>query len=215
MLITATTDVEEKEHRPAQVPSERRVRQGDVVERPCAQLPAAFDPQQEDPDEDERGPREQVKGQLHRAVFLESDADLREQPAERTLARNVHRRAPDADEHVHREHGQFVEEEEQEKIERDEHAVDAGDQKRQEQEEFLLALLERPRGENRRQMDEGGQHDERNRDPVHPYVPGEAQAGDHRNRDDELIARDRGVEAGQKQQGRHAGDESSQQRDDP
>ena len=59
-------------------------------------------------------------------------------------------RAPDADEQVHRQHGDLVEQEEDEEVERHEHAEDAGDEQEQQGVELLAARLDRPGRERRR-----------------------------------------------------------------
>ena len=51
-------------------------------------------------------------------------------PAEDALRAHLAARAPDADEEVHRQHGDLVEEKEHEEVERHEDAVDAGDEER-------------------------------------------------------------------------------------
>ena len=103
--------------------------------------------QREDAHEDERRPQEQVQGQLHRGVLLGADAGSAHGPAEDALRAHLAARAPDADQEVHRQHGDLVEEEEHEEVERHEDAVDAGDEEEEERVELLAPLLHRPRRE--------------------------------------------------------------------
>jgi hypothetical protein len=203
----AEPDVEQEEDRPAEPARKRRLLKLQVVERP-----PPLDPEEERSDEDERGPGKEVQGQLHRPVLLPADADLREEPAERAAAFDRHRRSPDADQDVHREHGQLVEEKEQEQIEGDEDAVDPGDEQRHEQEELLLARLQRPRREDRRQMDHGGEQDERHADPVDTEVQGESELGDQRIGDDELKAPGRSVVRAKEQEARRRRHQGAEER---
>ena len=101
----------------------------------------ARDEQRQDADEDEGRPEQQVQRQLHRRVLFRANAGSTERPAEDPLRPHFSRRTPDADEQVHRQHGDLVEQEEDEQVERDEDAVDAGDQDQQQRVELLAPLL--------------------------------------------------------------------------
>ena len=111
----------------------------------------------EDADQDEGGPEEQVEGQLHRGVFLGADAGAAEGPAEDALRAHLAARAPDADEQVHRQHRDLVEQEEHEQVERDEDAVDPGHQNQQQGVELLAAHLHGPGGPGPREDDDRGE----------------------------------------------------------
>src|SRR5207247_6984278 len=84
--------------------------------------------EREQSDENERRSEQEIEGQLHRGVFFRSDARLAIRPREDAAGAHFARRAPDADEQVHRQDRELVEEKEDEEIERAEDAVDAGDE---------------------------------------------------------------------------------------
>ena len=107
-------------------------------------------------------PGQQEQGQLHRRVIFV--------PA-----------PPYQNQRVHRHHGDFVEEEEQEQIERHEDAVHADDQHQHEGEEFLHPLPEIPHRQHAGEKDDGVQHDENGAEAIHPQVIGDADVGDPGN----------------------------------
>ena len=79
--------------------------------------------------------------------------------------------APDADEQVHRDEHHFPEEEEEEKVEREEDAYDADFQKQDGDEKFFDALLDAaPRTEDGDDGKERRQDDEEHADAVHAEV---------------------------------------------
>ncbi len=155
-------DVERQEDPLLQRGAERHRLQRHERER----VGSARDIQRENADEDERRPEEQVQRQLHRGVFLRADAGPPHRPAEDPLRLDVPRRSPDADEQVHRQHGDLVEEEEDEQIQRDEHAVDARDQQEEQRVELLPALLHRPRREHAREDDDRREQRKQRAHPV-------------------------------------------------
>jgi hypothetical protein len=131
---------------------------------------AAGDVERENADEDERRPEQQVQRELHRRVFLGADAGAAERPAEDALRPDVARRPPDADQQIHRQHRDFVEQEEDEEVERDEDAVDAGDQQQQQRVELLAALLHRPRRERAGEDDDRSEQHHQRAHPVEPEL---------------------------------------------
>ncbi len=150
---------------------------------------ARGDVQREDADENEGRPEEEIQGQLHRRVFLRADTRSPEGPAEDALRADLARGAPDADQEVHRQHGDLVEEKEDEEVERDEDAVDTGDEEQQEGVELLPALLDRPRGEDAREDDDAGQEHQEQAHAVHPQLVGDAERRHQRHLFVELEAR--------------------------
>src|SRR5436309_875817 len=76
-------------------------------------------------------------------------------------------RAPDADEQVHRQHRQLVEQEEHEEVERDEDTVHAGDEGEQQRVELLAPHRHRPRREDAGEDDDRGQQHQQQADAVH------------------------------------------------
>ena len=78
------------------------------------------------------------------------------------------RAAPDADQEVHRDEGEFPEDVEQEQVLRQEHAHHAHFQQQEEDHEILDAVLHRrPRGEDGDGRQEGRQQDEQDAQAVH------------------------------------------------
>ena len=149
-------DVEREEH--PRLESRRELRLLQVDERNA--LRAGRGVARQDAHQDERRPEQQVECQLHRGVFLRADAGPLERPPEDALRPHLPARTPDADEQVHRQDGDLVEEEEDEEVQRHEHAEHAGDQEEQQRVELLAARLDRPRREHAREQDDGGQQHE-------------------------------------------------------
>ena len=136
---------------------------------------AGVDVERQDPDQDERRPEEEVQGQLHRGVLLRPDPGLSERPGENTAGAHLARRAPDADQQVHREHGQLVEEKQYEEVERHEHAVNASDERQQQRVELLAPDRHGPRREHARHDDDGRQQHHQEADPVGAKLVRDAQ----------------------------------------
>ncbi len=123
--------------------------------------------ERQDADQNERRPEQQVQRQLHRRVFLRADARAAVRPAEDAARRHLTRRSPDADEQIHRQHGDFVEQEEDEEIERHEDAEDAGDEQQQQRVELLVARLDGPRREHAGENDDRRQQHQHDAHAVH------------------------------------------------
>ena len=109
----------------------------------------------EDADPDEDGAADQHERQLHRAVLFA-------------------RGAPDADQQVERHHRELVEEEEEEEVEREERAVDAGDEDEEEDEEVLRAEVQLPARERAGEGDDAGEQRHQRRDAVDAEVERDA-----------------------------------------
>jgi hypothetical protein len=96
------------------------------------------------------------------------------------LRADLARRAPDADEEVHRQHRDLVEEEEHEEVERHEDAEDSGHQRQEERVELLVADPHRPRREHAGEDDDRRQEDHEHRHPVDAELHRDAEGGDER-----------------------------------
>ena len=120
---------------------------------------AGFDVDRDDGDPDEHAARDEVEHQLHGAVFLVGAA-------------------PDGDEQVHGQHGELVEEEEEEDVEGEEGAVDAGEQRHEEDEVLLGAVVDAPGDDHAGEGDDAGEEDHQRRNAVGAPVHGDAQALD-------------------------------------
>ena len=81
------------------------------------------------------------------------------------------------DQQVHREDGDFVEEEQHEQVQRDENAEHAGRQDEQEGKELARAVIDAPGDQHPGEHDDAGQQDQRRAHPVHTHVVGDAQRG--------------------------------------
>ena len=127
---------------------------------------SGVDVESEDADQDERRPEQEVQRQLHRGVFFRPDPGLPVRPRENPAGSHLPRGAPDADQQVHRQHGQLVEEEQDEEIEGHEHAVDTGHQRQQERVELLAADRHGPRREDAGHDDDRRQQHHQEADPV-------------------------------------------------
>ena len=108
-----------------------------------------------DADEDQNAGADEHHHELEGAVFF--GANERRESA---------RRSPDADQQVHRQHSQFVEEEPEEEIERYEHAEDARHEHEEEDEVILVAVIDLPRNECAGERDDAGQKYHRRADAV-------------------------------------------------
>ena len=133
----AEADVEGEEHPRLQPRVELRRLQ--LEEREATPMPAA-DVEREDADQDERRPEAAGRASASSPRTPWCRRRSRGTPSRRCPAgRTSPARAPDADQQVHRQHGDLVEQEEDEEVERDEDAVDAGDQQQQQRVELLAA----------------------------------------------------------------------------
>ena len=85
--------------------------------------------------------------------------------------------APDADQQVHGQDGNFVKEKEDEKILRDEDAEDSGHQDQKRDEEILRAIVERPAREHAGHDDQAGQEQQRHPPTVDREPERDPEAG--------------------------------------
>ncbi len=138
---------------------------------------ARFDKEGDEAGEEERAADHQIEGQLHRAVLLAGTA-------------------PDSDERVHRQDGDFVEEEEDEDVARDEDAEDAEDEERHEGEVLFDAQLEGPHREDAGEKDDGVEHHQDDADAVDADRVVDPEALDPGDVLGHLVAAERRIEAG-------------------
>ena len=103
--------------------------------------------QVDDRRQNERAAREQVQGELHRAVLLA-------------------RAAPHGDQQVHGEEGDVVPDEDEEQIEAHEEPEDPGDEQEVERVELLHPVFELPHAEHPGEEDDPGQQDHGQAEPV-------------------------------------------------
>jgi hypothetical protein len=168
--------VERQEH-----PALGHRRERDLGEREQGKgVHAGAEVEDEEADQDERRPEQEIEGQLHRRVFLGADARLAERPREEPLGSDLARRAPDADQEIHREDGDLVEEEEHEEVERDEDAEHPGHEREQERVELLVADADGPRREDAGEDDDRRQQDHQHRHAVGAQLDRDAEGADER-----------------------------------
>jgi hypothetical protein len=185
---------------------------------------------------------DEVREQDHvEAAGVEVDADQHDQQAdgadervEEELDRRVlfARPAPDADQEVHRQQGDFEEHVEQKEVERQEHAQDARLQEQEQGHVALGHLLDVPGGDAAQQADEGREDDQREAEPVDAHLVLDVERGDPvgllRHLDDALLGAGAGrvgevgvaplgvpVEAEQQQQRQRERDGGHRQRRPP
>src|SRR5437773_126237 len=133
----AEADVEREEHPALQREVERDGLEVEERERGGAGVHV----EREQADENERRSEQEIEGQLHRGVFFRPDARLAIRPREDDAGAHLARRTPDADEQIHRQDRELVEEKEDEEVERAEDAIDAGDEREEERVELLAPDL--------------------------------------------------------------------------
>ena len=79
--------------------------------------------------------------------------------------------SPDADQEIHRDQHHFPEQEEQEQVQRNEHADHSGFQNQQRDEKAFHALVNRfPGSEDRNRREQRGQQDQKQAEPVDAQV---------------------------------------------
>ncbi len=127
-----------------------------------------------------RALQRQLNGrQVKRAgqVIKPQDADQHERRAEHRIDEEFHRGinppvvAPDADQERHRDQHHFPEKEENEKVQRQEHADDADFQQQQHHVEFLDAVMHAlPRSQHADRRQQRGQDHQEHADPIHAQV---------------------------------------------
>ncbi|MEZ4336063.1 MAG: hypothetical protein R3B82_05500 [Sandaracinaceae bacterium] len=180
----AEAEPEQREHDQLGRARVRGVLEGREVEAP--RLGLEVEP--EDPDEDRGRAHEQHERQLHRGVLAAADVEDLPDVAEGPVLGHRVARAPDADEEVHRQDGDLVEEEEDQQILRDEDAEDARHEHQEVDEELLVAALHREAREDRGEDDDAGQQEERDAPAVDREVEADPEGRHERDAPRELEA---------------------------
>ena len=132
--------------------------------------------------------RDRIRREVHG-----QNTDQRDDRADKQVQRQLHRRiffarrTPDGNHDIHREDRQFVEEDQQEQVQRDEDAVDAGHQQHKERHEFADAILDVPRNDHAHHADDARQQHHHQADAVHADVITDAQRGHPRHQRLKLI----------------------------
>ena len=204
----AEADHKQREHQHlelgAEPPVGRHLSQRFQRERAVA-LPRRLRVDRQYPHPDEYAAGHEEDDELHRPVFFGAD-----KVAELAAA------APDTDKQVHRQHGQLVEEEQEEQVPHRKHAVHPGGQRQQQHEELTGAVGDVLRDYHPAHQHNAVQHHQRSRNPVNA----QRQADVHRPRQpvvgaDELEPATVVVVPGEYQHRQNQGNRPDKQREIP